>query len=103
MRVTWFETESAENRYGRPGEQDFATAAEALAEVERLKSFPAVIHVEYEVPPEGRPVMPDGEVVGQGWTRDDNTGVWRRQYVHRLGEPFEVLRTRATMPSRCAS
>lgn len=89
MRVNWFETESAEHPFGNPGERDFATAQEALAYVEHLKARANVIHVQYEVEPERRPAMADGEVFRQGWVRN-GMGVWEQQYRERLGESYET-------------
>lgn len=88
-RVNWFETESSDHPFGNPGEQDHATAEEALAQVEQLKARNDVVHVQYHVEHEHRPGMPDGEVIQQGWVRDDDTGAWRQQYVERLGSPYE--------------
>lgn len=88
-RVNWFEAESAAHPYGSPGERDFTTAAEALSFVEQLKARDDVIHVQYHVEHADRPGLPDGTVVEQGWVRDDDTRVWRPQYVMRLGSPYE--------------
>lgn len=87
--VYWFEAESAKHPYGWPSERDFLTSQEALAFVDELKARDDVVHVQYEVPAADRPAMADGELIGQGWVRDGDTGAWRQQYRERLGMPYE--------------
>jgi hypothetical protein len=91
-KVNWFVTESADHPYGDTGEKTFTTGAEARAFAEALKQRPDVVHVQWEDHRPGQALsLPKGDLLEQGWVRDDQDGTWRERYREEAGVGFVVV------------